>query len=495
MTRTIVTAGDDVSWFASTHCVHVKGQWAGEPVVFEAWQQDFVDELFEINPATGLRIYTEGLLGIPRKNGKSLLAAVLGHYLLTMDAERGAEIVSAAGSKDQARVVHNVARSMGEKSPRLRDLVRVMRNAIICDATDGTWLVVASNADLQQGSNPSGYIVDEYHVHKTDELKNALDAGTGARQQPLGITITTAGSTKSRPLRELYDNALKSPTAEIEQRGEYLTIVRDRAAGFLMYWYAAPPDADISDPAVMKGANPASWITVEYLQKQLAKPSMREAHFRRYHLNQWVDDEQTGIKPDEWDALKRRGFKIPDGSTASIGIDIGYRHDWSAVVATAELEGGEVGIEAHLFEPPEGEGEELDIEATVEVAVFDLMKRLRVTRISLDPMLATVLMQRWVKRRLPVFEFPQTQGRMAVCSVKLLSAIRKRQLVHDGDLLLRAHVLNMIEKDLSGRAWRFDKPKDDSQKIDAGIALMLSLDGLDQGDDSNPYQDRGLLIL
>ncbi len=160
---------------------------------------------------------------------------------------------------------------------------------------------LSSDAALQHGLNPSANIVDELHAHKTAELYTALTTGTGAREQPFTLWITTAGVAGEGILAELFESMF-SGSGELEDRGSLL-IYRDRVNGTLIYWYGAPRDADIEDPAVWYAANPVSWLhDGKYLGAQFARLRARGAllEWRRYHLNQFVGFEDAWLRDGAW---------------------------------------------------------------------------------------------------------------------------------------------------------------------------------------------------
>lgn len=488
--------GDRVAAFLSRYCVHVKGKWAQnvDPLVAEDWQESFLREAFRVD-ASGRRVYSEVLLGIPRKNGKSALSAGIGHYLLSMDGETGAEIISAAGSRDQARVVHDVARTMAKKSPRLAKLTKVLRSEIQ-GPRDSTWKVVSSSADLQQGSNPHGSIIDEYHVHKSDALYNALAAGTGARSNPMLLTITTAGANLASPLGRLYSASLKLPS--VDRLSPYLTIAKDEDAGFLMVWYGLPDDfsGDLSDPVVMDGCNPASWITPAFLARQLAKPSMRESDFRRFHMNQWVDDDGDGITPEMWDACEVPDIEIPDGAAASSATDLAFTGDWAAHVVAAEV-GDRIIVQAKGWEPPADKSLEIDIRATVDDYAMGEATRLQMQMMAFDEWNARLLMQDVQGRGLPVSTWSMKPSFMSPASQSFLEAVKTKRLAHNGDPVLRQHVLNMRTRDIMG-GWKFDKhPENDDPsgqfKTDIGLTAVAAV-SLVAGSAADPFGD-GIVFL
>ncbi len=185
----------------------------------------------------------------------------------------------------------------------------------------GHALPQSSDAALQHGLNPSANIVDELHAHKSAELYTALTTGTGAREQPFTLWITTAGVAGEGILAELFESMF-SGSGELEDRGSLL-IYRDRVNGTLIYWYGAPRDADIEDPAVWYAANPVSWLhDGKYLGAQFARLRARGAllEWRRYHLNQFVGFEDAWLRDGAWRATDGRPA-AQRGLPIGVGID------------------------------------------------------------------------------------------------------------------------------------------------------------------------------
>lgn len=281
-----LSGGPHFAAYCERYIRHTKGRWAGQPLVYEPWQREFWWEALEFDPATGLRIYNEVGLGIPRKNTKSTMASAAGLYMLDADGEPEPEVYVAAAARNQAGIVLGQARSMVQRSPLLLDRLVPHRYVIECPRNGGIMRSLSSDAALQHGLNPSANIIDELHAHKSAELYTALTTGTGAREQPFTLWITTAGVAGEGILAELFASMF-SGTGELEVRGSLL-IYRDRVNGTLIYWYGAPRDADIEDPAVWFAANPVSWLhDGKYLGAQFARLRARGAllEWRRYHLN------------------------------------------------------------------------------------------------------------------------------------------------------------------------------------------------------------------
>lgn len=514
------TLGRRVGEFCYQNVRQTKGRWAGQPLAFEEWQQRFLNEAFETDPATGQRVYHEVLLGLPRKNGKSTMAAGISLYLLVADGEAGPEVYNAAGARDQARVVFQQAREFVDTSPTLPDYLVVKRHEIDCPENQGHLRVIASDAKLQHGSNPSGNVIDELWAHKTDDLYTALTSGTAAREQPFTLTITTSGFDEESPLGQLYGKALKMP--EIERPSPFLTIARDRENGFLMYWYAVPDEKgyDVSDPEVVKRANPASWITPKYLRKEMNKPSMRFVEYRRWHANQWTEAEDAWIDPAVWDACQDEFLTIPakrpgrpdqrrpltplvPALPAGVAVDIGEVYDSTGrVVAQRQpcphrghlpeaCPGDLVVIRARRWANPYPHGhhlrdawrvntEEVRADLRDQHKTFPVPMAKRDKRImpgpafGYDPWHFRESAEMLEDDGLNMVEFPQNAARMGPASELLLELAKTGRLVHDGDPQLRQAVTAAVAK-RTNRGWVITKPKGSTRLVDLAVACAMAV--------------------
>ena len=141
----------------------------------------------------GLRKHRRALIGLPRKNGKSLIGAGIALFGLVID-EVGAEVYAVAGDRAQARIVFREAARMVELDPILSQRLRVMRDVIEMPSTGSVFRVLSADASRAEGLNPSTVVFDEVHIQPDDRLWNTMNLGSGTRKQPLIVGITTAGS-------------------------------------------------------------------------------------------------------------------------------------------------------------------------------------------------------------------------------------------------------------------------------------------------------------
>ena len=499
--------GQPIARFAYEYCRHTKGrQWAGDPVLFEGWQREFWDEALRVGP-DGRRVYSEILLGLPRKNGKSTQASVFGGYMLGFDDE-GPEVYSAAAAKNQAGIVFNQFRTMVRKSPALDHreggIFRVRQYHVECPENDGIYKVISADAPLQHGLNPSANIIDEFWAHPSWDLYDALTSAGAAREQMLTLTITTAGWNTESPLGELYTRGMAMP--DVERRG-HLTIGRNPESGFLFWWYGATDEDDLEDPRVWMGVNPAEWVTEPFLRRERTKPTMRDEIFYQLHLNYWSRGVASFLKPGQWKACldpalvcNCRPACVPgtclNGFDPSlplaVAIDISHRQDSTAVVM-AQRQGDRVVERARIWENPYPPRHPLhEMWSVPREEVKDHLRMLRrefVTpaveldgvvmpgpRFGYDPTFGIfdVDAEELRAEGLAMEEFRQTDARMIPASEAFSSLVTEKLLGHDGDPLFATHVANAIPDRKGHERVRISKPRGSRAKIDAAVAGAMA---------------------
>ena len=218
--------GGDVAEFAEKYLSLSKGVRAGEPLVFRDWQRWLLDAVLERRPNGRLR-YNRVLIGLPRKQGKSLIGSAIALYGL-LAGEAGAEVYSVAGDRRQARIVFNEAKQQIVQSPLLSQICNVYRDAIEVPSFGAVYRVVSADAKRQAGLNPSLVIFDELWVQSNDDLWDQMTLGSGARVDPITIALTTAGYELDTLCGRLYDYGKRCASDEQD----------DERFGF--YWWEAP---------------------------------------------------------------------------------------------------------------------------------------------------------------------------------------------------------------------------------------------------------------
>lgn len=298
-------AADSAVKFIESYIRHVKGDKAGQLIVLEDWQKNIIKQIFGWkNKETGLRRYRKAYIEIPRKNGKSFLAACIILVMLFLDKEMGSEIYGAAGSRSQARIIFEVVRQIIEKEPRLDKRCDIFKNSIIVKTknTESFYQTVSSESGPQHGFNAQCIVVDELHVHKNGKLLETLKTSMGSRSQPLLFMITTAGTDINSICKEWHDYAQK--------------IIKDPSKDerLLALIYGADSKDDPFDEATWAKANPNYLISVkkEYLEEQATEAKHSAAFlntFKTLHLGIWTNVRNAWIHDLVYDDA---GTKFPD---------------------------------------------------------------------------------------------------------------------------------------------------------------------------------------
>jgi phage terminase large subunit-like protein len=468
--------GAAVADFFAAHLTHTKGPAAGQPFELEPWQRDFVNEFYR-RDEEGRRIYRLGVLGVPRGNGKSPLAAGLGLYEL-LTRRDSPDVFCAAGSRDQARIVFNFARAFVETGPLL-DMVNVGRSELVYPDGIGSMRVVSAEGSLQFGHSVSAAIIDEAHVFTTQkqaDLWEAMETALHKRVDSFMLGITTAGADRTTLLGHLYESALAN--LSLERPHECLTIGRDEDNGVLFWWYAAPETAELDDEGTWRAANPASWVDLRDLRRQRNSPGTSESAFRRLHLNQWTVGEDVWITPSRWAAC-RSEEAIPEDARVFIGVDASYTGDATAVAWGWRNDEGTVVLRARVWSAIETTpahvhvaGGHISFDA-VEDFITELGQLYKVREVVYDPAFFARSSELLAARGLPVASLDQRSAPMREAWSQFYEAVNAQALAHEGDPILTAHVLNAAAHIDPAGHWKVRKIKQ-THKIDGLVAAVIA---------------------
>lgn len=237
--------------FFENFCRHSKGKMGGRPVILELWEKAFLATVFGFINIEGYRQYQEALLIVGKKNGKSLIASGVGLYMLVGDGEPGPEVYAVATKRDQAKIIWSEARRMVRKSPTLKRKIKTLVAELNSeDFNDGTFKALASDSDSLDGLNIHCSLMDELQQWKNGKpLYDIIADGTTAREQPLNLISTTAGSIRE----DIYDQKYDEYTNIINGYGDPDGYKDDRRIGFI---YELDNRKEWIDPSCWKKANP-----------------------------------------------------------------------------------------------------------------------------------------------------------------------------------------------------------------------------------------------
>ncbi len=272
---------------------HSKGEWAGQPIRLEPWQQFILWCLFGWKRADGTRRFRTAYLECARKNGKSTLAAGVGLYLLSADNEPGAEVYSASTKRDQSKIVWSEAARMVKKSPVLKKRIVPFRDNLHIEGTASKFEPLGADSDTLDGLNVHAVICDEVHAWKSGDTWDILQTATGARRQPMMFAITTAGFNRHSLCWQLNERAKKVLDRLIEA---------DDLFGII---YTLDDDDDWQDEATWIKSSPnlgvsKKWDTMREKCEQAKQMPSRQNAFKRLELDIWTTSETRWIPVEHW---------------------------------------------------------------------------------------------------------------------------------------------------------------------------------------------------
>jgi phage terminase large subunit-like protein len=466
---------------------HTKGKWAGVRYDPADWEvAHLLGPVFGWKHPDGRRIVRTAWWEMPRKQGKSTRASACGLYLLGADREAGAEVYAAAGDRDQAGYVFDPAKAMALGSSALRQRVHAFKRSIVYPKTGSTFKVLSSGGELKHGANVHGAVIDEVHIHKTRDLIDVLETGTGSREQPLVIFITTAD-----------DGNQTSIYAEKRGYLEQLAkgLVRDPT--FYGVVFAAERDDDPFDERTWERANPGIDVTVkrDYLQAQAARAKAIPSYlptFQRLHLGIRTKAEGRWFDMARWDRCG--GLVVEEdlaGQDCFAGIDLASTTDFTAWqlwfpeqrVVLSRMWVPRAAVERRKDIGPQLEawarqgllsitdGDLVDEDA-IEAQIDLDASRFRIREVGYDPWNATSLVLRLEDKGLTTIRVPQGIATLNRPSKKLEVLVAAGDLNHGGHPVLRWMADNVrVDEDSSGNI----KPskKTSVEKID-GISATIN---------------------
>lgn len=461
------TQGEYVSEFAEMFCRHVTNSNAaayGDPVSLRDWQRWLINQLFELNP-DGSRRYRRALVGVGKKNGKTILSSILALYALVAD-QPGARVFSAAYSKDQARLAFDDAKRMVAASPQLSDSLKIYRDAIEYVPNGSVYRVISADANAQDGINPTFVVFDEVHRQPNEDLWAVMTNGIGTRPNALVLGLTTAGYDKSSLCYRLYEYGKKVATGEES----------DRSFGFF-WWEAHDSSADFKSEEGWYQANPAlgDYLSIEDMAS-LAKFEP-ENTFRRLRLNQWTQTHSAWLKFGAWDECLNDNRHLEQGEEVVLGFDGSWANDCTALVACATKDYHIEVLAAWEKQPSDDDEWRVDT-ADVEDAIRSACDQFKVKEIACDPSFWKATLQKLSRERLPMVEYPNSVPRMIQATKAFEDAVYEKRLSHNGDPRLARHISNCIVKqDRRTDSYYISKEqRGGPRKIDLAVASLMAFD-------------------
>lgn len=486
---------------------HTKGPFATQTFNLRPWQTRILRQLFR-RRKDGHRQYRTCLLTVPRKNGKSELAAAIALYGLLADGEVGGEVYSAAADRDQASLVFNVAAQMVRNDPVLDAACYIVpsQKRIEHRASGSVYRAISADAYSKHGTNSSMVVYDELGSAPNRELYDVLSTSMGGRANPLFLAISTAGYDRHSILWELYTHAQK---------------VRENPKldpTFLPIIYEAPMDADWTDEKVWKKANPAlgdfrSLEDMRILAARAKEIPAQENAFRRLYLNQWTEQSSRWLQMSTWDTCKTAQRRLI-GRPCYVGMDLSATQDLTALVAVFPDDDG-FDVLARCFVPDDRlrrrslrervplvdwardgwltviPGNAIDYQV-VRRTLLEWREEYDVRVIGYDPWNAHALVKQLEDEdHFVCAKIQQTFAGLSSGCKSLERAILTQQLRHDGHPVLRWCVSNVaVQTDPAGNLQPSKVAS--SERIDAVVALIMAIDVMDRN--ARPVVDYSVTV-
>ncbi|HEM6319582.1 TPA: terminase large subunit [Streptococcus suis] len=495
---------------------HTKGKWAGKRFDLLPWQEQIVRDLFGIVKEDGNRQFLTAYIEIPKKNGKSELAAAIALYLLYADNEASAEVYGAACDRNQASIVFDVAKQMVQMSRPLEKRSKIMgaTKRIVNYSNAGFYQVLSAETGTKHGLNVSGLVFDEIHAQPNRHLYDVLTKGSGdAREQPLFFIITTAGTDRNSICYELHTKALDILNG------------RKKDTSFYPVVYGLSDEDDWNDEANWLKANPSLGHTIgidrvrEAYQQALDNPA-EENVFKQLRLNMWTSSSVAwipehvyakGNDPIQYDSLK--------GRSCYAGLDLSSTSDITTFVLvfpprfeeenyivlpffwlpedTLELRCRRDHV---LYDVWECQGYIKTTEGNVvhygfiEKFIEDLSEIYHIKEIAYDRWNATQMVQNLEGMGLTMVPFGQGYKDMSPPSKELYKLMMEGKIQHGGHPVLKWMGQNVVMRQDPAGNIKPDKEKS-VEKIDGIVALIMGLDRCirHQSDEGSVYDERGIL--
>lgn len=431
---------------------------SGKPLKLDTFQKRILRKHFKGTPET--------VVVIPKGNGKTTLLSALAlfHLLNIPDAE----VIIAAASRDQARILFKQAAQlvMRSKVPgiEVKGGYGVIRFEGDRAGIGPRIRVIASDATTADGVIPTLALIDELHRHRNEDLYGVMRDGLGKRQGQM-VTISTAGFSLDSPLGRLLEMAHGLPT--FVRNGCY-----NYAETESLVWHewALADDDDVNDLGLVAKANPASFVTVKDLEARLHSGSVTRMQWARFTCGLWRVSDDQPIRAEEWDRLAVDIGQVEEGESVVVVPSVGHN---AAIAIAAARPDDRVAVRVEVIQPEEG----VSIAVQTEQRILDLCQRYDVLAVH-HPLAgfsrsADLLADQGV----PMVEAPHSPIRLAAASGTFDRLLRSGGLMHDGDPTFRTHALAATRKSTeSGERYEMT---DRARGLIAAVFAVHALDDVD----------------
>jgi phage terminase large subunit-like protein len=454
---------------------------------------------------------------VPRKNGKSFQGAGFALYGLVADGEMGAECVSAAVDRLQARLIFDVAKQIVERNPRLSKHITPYSNTLVVHRTASKYSVLSADVSNKHGTNPSTIVFDELHTQPNGDLVSVLETGIDARAQPLTIYFTTAGFDRDSICYETYLKA-KAVAKEPWRDPTFLPVI-----------YEAEEGDDWKDEATWKKANPNYGVSFSDTNFRIAfnralENPRKENEFKQLRLNIWTQQNERWLSMDQWDACGEHTFRLKDIEDLICvgGLDLSSKSDLTALVLLFSDDDGYLYVQPYFWLPETDDKtlkqkEDKDRvpyrqwvrEGYIELTPGDIIdyayirrqanllsEQFRIREIGFDPYRAEQIAVQLGQDGITMVEVRQGFSRLSEPSKELEALLQASKVRHNNNPVLRWMAGN-VAVDRNAQGDIMPSKKLAKQRIDGIAALVTGLSRLivNQRPRRSKYEEEGLFII
>lgn len=511
-------AGDRVCEF-TCFLPHIKGPLAGDCITLEPWQAFILTSAFGwLRKDNGKRRFRRAYIEVPRGNGKTTLSDGPALYCGFGEKEGGAEIYSAARTRDQAKVAFSAAQAMLRRATALRKSlgIEVASHRIIQQRTNSFFEALSADADSLDGKNVHFALIDELHAHRDRSVYDAIETGAGKRDQSMVWAITTAGADKTGICYEHRTYTLNILKGTVKD-DTYFGIV-----------YTIDKDDDWTDEATWRKANPNYGISVEpehvaaLCRKAMSSPAS-QANFLTKHLNVWIQTNEALYDMRAWDKCFEEDLSIEDfiGEPCRLAVDLATKTDVAALAAVFERKVDIAGKTVSKFYPfvklyvPEQAildsrndsyngwevegllvatpGDVIDIDR-IEADIMEMSSLYHVLEVAYDPWQAQQMANHLTEQGANAVEYRQTVQNFSEPTKELDALMRQGRIGHCyGPRDPLSWMIGNVVGHYDAKENVFPRKERPENKIDGAIAVIMSLGlwlrEIDQGPTTNPWED------
>jgi len=519
-------AGRALHFFGFLQLIDATG--GGMPFVLSPFQAFIVGSLFGWKGADGYRRFRTAYVESGKGSGKSPLAGAIGLYCLMADGEGGAEVYSAATTREQAGILFRDAKAMAEMSPGFRTKLIIGETNLAHPASRSYFRPVSSEGRGLDGKRVHCALIDELHEHPSAVVADKMRAGTKGRRQALVFEITNSGYDRNTVCWAHREYSVRVLEGVLDNDSWFAYVctldccAQHRSEGKLFPVDGCPECDDWRDEAVWPKANPNLGVSIplKYLREQVAEAvgmPTKQGVVKRLNLCIWTEGLSQLIPAELWASC---GAPV-DAAAFAIrssfgGMDLAARYDVAAFVLASEDAEGFVDLLPYFWIPESVAdareksdrvpwrlwaqqgyvtltGGDWTDYSLIQAKVIELAGAHQLGKVNYDPTDASAVAQALVAAGVEMVDFRQNMTNFNEPTEHLLLKLKQGTLRHGNHPVLAWMAANVKgQTDAAGHIRPVKPDRGDHQKIDGIVAAIMALAGVLFDAPSADFEIRGV---